>query len=496
VNKAAAALFAALLLGDWGSAPIAAGADALQKIDAAVRDLSSFIQRSLPDREGQSLAVPPFLSDRGERVVLGDRLAAELELSLARLYSRTKVGPGGAGRAYTVSGELAPYPTQVRILCRLVAPDGSLAAGTRLDLGLDSELAALLAPPAQAESYQGMGLPEVDMAAARDPLEPDNVPGAEVEASPSAAPFQRYLSPGDVDRFRFYVAQGGPVVIEVQTTLDAQLLLYREGERIPFEVRGNPSLRSIRLETRLEPGYYIAELLAFDPDIEGAYSMSFQLTTPISAGDAFEPDGSPEQARPLAAGARVERTLAPGDQDWVELRAERPGFYALYTAGQAVDTVLTLYRDGRVQLASDDDGGPQGNAYLGLFLGTGRMLARVTGKPPLDSGPYTLVFTGLEPVQIVPGAGARELPVREAPLFLQLRILQAGRYLFRKQAARGLVQAELYGLPSMKTQDTGGLVPLAVGDYLLVLKAEKGETVRFCVAPEAEAEACRRSVQE
>jgi hypothetical protein len=496
MKKATAALLAAVVFAGLSAPAGIAGADALQKIDAAVRDLSAFLKRSLPDREGQSLSVPPFLSDRGERVLLGDRLAAELELSLARLYRRTRVGPGGAGKAFTVSGELAPYPTQVRILCRLIAPDGSLAAGTRLDLALDPDLAALLVPPTQTEDYQGMGLPEVNPEAERDPLEPDNVSGAEVEVTSSSTPFQRYLSPGDIDRFRFYVAQAGPAVIEALTTIDAQLLLYREGERIPFEVRGNPSLSSIRLEIRLEPGYYVAELLAFDPDIEGDYSISFQSAAPASAPDAFEPDASPGEARPLAAGTRQQRTLAPGDQDWVELAAERPGFYALYTTGLAVDTVLTLFRDGRVQLAADDDGGAQNNAYLGFFQASGRLLARVTAKPPLDSGPYALAFEILEPVQIVPGSGVRELASRDSPQFLQLRILQAGKYLIRKQALQGPAQAELYSLPSMKALDAAGLVPLSVGDYLLVLKAAQGEAIRLCISAEAEAEACRKSVQE
>ncbi len=188
--------------------------------------------------------------------------------------------------------------------------------------------------------------------------------------------------------------------------------------------------------------------------------------------------------------------MAPGDQDWVELRADRPGFYALYTTGLAVDTVLALYRDGRVQLVVDDDGGAQNNAYLGFFLGPGRMLARVTGKPPFDSGPYTLMFEALQPLTVVPGAGVRELTTREAPLFLQLRILQAGRYMLRKQAAGGPVQTELYSLPSMKAVASTGPIPLAVGDYLLVLKAGDNETVRFCLAAEAEAEACRASVKE
>jgi hypothetical protein len=48
----------------------------------------------------------------------------------------------------------------------------------------------------------------------------------------------------------------------------------------------------------------------------------------------------------------------------------------------------------------------------------------------------------------------------------------------------------------MKELDAAGLVPLSVGDYLLVLKAAQGEAIRLCISAEAEAEACRKSVQE
>ena len=330
-----------------------------------------------------------------------------------------------------------------------------------------------------------------------DPLEPDDSPGSEVQVPPGeAGSFDRYLSSSDIDRFRFYLPQPTAVVIEVTTDLDIQLLLYREGERVPFTVRGNPTLRSIRLETRLEKGYYIAEMMAFDPSIQGAYTVSFQLAGSASAADAFEPDNAPEGARLLPVGGRQERSLGPGDQDWVELRPDRPDFYALYTTGLAVDTILALFREGKTQILADDDGGAQANAHLGFFLGPGRMLARITGKPPLDVGPYTLVFERLTPPQIFPASGARELPLGPAPLFLQLRILQAGRYLIRKQGLRAPVEAQLYSLPAMKPLSSSGLGYLAAGDYLLVLKGEEAQTVRYCVAAEAEAETCRRSVQE
>jgi len=495
IRGLAAVLFVAVLSAGLVVASREARAETLQTLDAAARELAAFILRCLPDRSGRSLGLSPFLTADGEPVLLGDRLSAELELALARRYRRTRVGAQGSGRVYTVSGELAVHSQRLRILCRLLAPDGSLVCGTSLDLELDSELAEFLVPAAAQSDYQGMGLPEAGPAFDLDPLEPDNMPGAEVEVRSSSMRFERYLSSADVDRFRFHLAQTGPAVIEVQAALEVQLLLYREGERIPFQVRGNPSLRSIRLETRLQPGYYIAELLAFDPDIEGRYSIAFQLG-PAPAFDPFEPDEGPEQARPLEPGARLLRALTPADQDWFQLAAGRPGFYVLYTTGSSADTLLELYRDGRVLLASDDDGGAQNNACLGFFLGTGRLLARLTGKPPLDSGPYTLTFENLQPALIVPASLVRELAAADKPLFLQLRIVQAGKYLIRARAARGPIQAELYDLPAMKARAIGGSIFLEVGDYLLVLKADEGETIRFCAAGEAEAQTCRTSLGE
>jgi len=351
-------------------------------------------------------------------------------------------------------------------------------------------LAGLLRPcPVPAQEYQGMGLhesgPEGGLADDLDPLEPDGSPGAEVEVR--GARFERYLGAGDIDRFRFYAERSGLFLIEVQTDLDVQLLLYREGERIPFEVRGNPGLQVIRLQTHLAPGYFIAELLAFDPELQGPYTIGFGAAP---AADLFEPDDTPAEAKPLSPGSRQERGLSPGNPDWVELRPDRPGFYTLYTAGLMVDSTLALFREGRVQLMADAGDGP--NAHLGFFLGPGRWFARVGGKPPLDEGPYSLSFERLQPEQLVPGGGVREFTLRAAPVFLQLRILQAGRYQLRWQGSRGPVAAELFSLPALKSLETSGPLALASGDYLLALRSAETQTVKLCVAAEAEAEACRK----
>jgi hypothetical protein len=474
-----AVLLGALLLLPCG----VARADAPQEIDRAVRELSAFVRRTLPDREGDALVILPFLSDQGARAVLGERLAGELELALSQAYRRTRVGaaPTGGSRTFTLMGELAPYASRLRVLCRLIGPDGAQLGAARAEMSMSAELSALLAPPAGPD-YSGQGLhglgPEDSLAHDLDPMEPDDAPGAEVHLDGSEGPLERYLSSGDIDRFRFYVALAEPVRLEVRTALDAQLVLYREGERVPFEVRGNPTGTAILFEVSLAPGYYVAELLAFSPEVEGPYTVLFSASVP--SPDPFEPDDSPAEARPLAPGFSQERTLAAGDPDWVELASAPPGFYVLFTTGLEVDTSLALFRDGRQQVSADEDGGPQSNAFLGFFLGPGRWLARVEGRPPLGAGRYTLSFQPLSPELILPRRAAREISFGDRPVFLQLRVLSAGRYRIRCPGA----VVELYALPAMRSLPAEAALELAAGDYLLALKGPEGRAAGLTVMEE------------
>jgi hypothetical protein len=454
-------------------------AGAPEEIDQAVRQISAFVQRNLPDREGDALVVLPFLSDQGGRVVLGERLAGELELALAGAYRRLRLG-GGSGRIFTLMGQLEPYASRLRVLCRLLGPEGEQLAVGRAELRMSGELKALLVAPV-GDEYSGRGLhvsgEEDSLAQDLDPMEPDDAEGAEVQLIGGGAALERYLSPGDIDRFRFYVAQTQPVRLEVQTALDSQLVLYREGERVPFEVRGNPSGASILFEASLAPGYYVAELLAFNPEVEGPYTIHLAAA---QSPDPFEPDDTPAEARPLAAGSSQERTLAAGNPDWVELSEAPPGFYALFTSGLEVDTSLTLFRDGRVPVLADEDGGPQANAFLAFFLGPGRWLARVEGRPPLAEGRYSLGFQSMTPEKIAPAPTPRQVILGDRPTVLQLRILAPGRYRVLCPGA----EVELYSLPDLRSLAAGGPVELAAGDYLLLLKGPEGLAASLAVAEE------------
>jgi hypothetical protein len=485
----------ALLLVILGSSAILS-ADTLQDIDRAVARLGDFIRRTIPDEENQNLTILPFLSDEQGKVTLGDRLKSELELFLAAEYRRTRIIPRPEGaNTYTVSGELQSYPKNVRIICRVSRPDGSLGGGTRVDIPSTPELRSLL----QATGIEQPALTEAGRSEpqAEDPFEPDDAPGFEVQVPALGAhSFGRAITPGDVDRFRFYNSGAGTVVLEVRTNIDVQLLLYREGENIPFEVSGTESSTNLRLETTLDEGYYVVELLAYDFGVHGSYVFSIDLSG--SSNDNFEPDDRLADAGSIRPDTHQDRTLLSGDQDWVELSYTAPGFYALYTTGTQADTRIALYTDQEREILADDDSGAGDNAFIPLFLGTRRLYARVSAQEPeggaARGGAYSLVFERIDPPQIFPSSGIQQVEVKEHPLSFQLRIIQSGKYLIRTRgegAGGAPAAAELFSLPFMRpVSGADFLYSLPSGDYLFVLDSEQAQIVRFCITPEADRAGC------
>jgi hypothetical protein len=489
----------ALLLCILVLAALPARANTLEAVDAAVLELGSFVTRAVPDRNGVTVSLGQFLSDEYGQNLLGDRLKSELELYLAGNFKRTSIVDPPAGN-YQIRGELQAYAGRVRIIVKILKPDGVLAGGKRVELELTAEIEELLRP-SQTQGRFSDAAPQDDWEF--DSFEPDDTPGFEVEVTgKGASSFDRFLIPGDIDRFRFYLEEPALVVLEAVTEVDTQLLLYREGENIPFLVDDNRSgLQSSRLEASLEAGYYIAEVFAYDFDIQGAYTMSINLAA--GAKDAYEPDNRLEEARTLDVDSSQERTLLSGDQDWVELGFKLPGFYTLYTSGVQVDTRLILTDEVGNVLLEDDNSGELFNAQAGLFLGTRRIFARVEAAEFSSNGAYTLVLAGLDPPQLYPNGTVTVLRPDARPHYLKLRILQSGNYAVRWKTASGPARIDLFSLPgmrSMRSLDTSGgdgdLYTLKAGDYLVAVAAEEPESIRLCIAAEDSADNCSRRLQD
>ncbi|HUS17216.1 MAG TPA: lamin tail domain-containing protein [Chloroflexia bacterium] len=75
-------------------------------------------------------------------------------------------------------------------------------------------------------------------------------------------------------------------------------------------------------------------------------------------GDAYEPDGIPEQARPIDLGTEQTHSICPsGDNDWFQISVVSNKVYTLYTKdlGGGLDTLLSVYDSRIVKIAENDD---------------------------------------------------------------------------------------------------------------------------------------------
>ncbi len=466
-------------------------AGTLDDIDQAVEQLGRFVTRLIPDESNQTIIITPFLSDQSGRNLLGDRLKSELELFLAGVFVNTRIIDQPENlNTYSITGEIQAYSGKVRIILKIIKPDGSLGGGTRADLRATPEIEALLLPAEKPGAKISM--------MAEDPYEPDDSPGFEVEVEQTGIiSFERTITPGDIDRFRFYLSQPGTIVLEAVTSMDMQLLLYRDGETIPFMIsKPSQTFKSSRIETFLDYGYYVAEITAYDFNVEGEYTLVINLAG--NSNDEFEPDNLMENAQRIYPPAKQKRMLLSGDTDWVELSYNQPGFYAVYTTGAQVDTVISLYHEEEKEIMRADNNGGLQNAYLGVFLGTRRIFIKIFAKNVTDSGSYALVFEKIAPLQIYPDGSIHNLRARTTPYYLKLRVLQSGNYIFKKQGEINPVALEIFSLPNMERVKgrTESLFFLSTGDYLLALKNEVPERIRMCVAPEGTAGDCLSSSKE
>lgn len=144
--------------------------------------------------------------------------------------------------------------------------------------------------------------------------------------------------------------------------------------------------------------------------------------------DAYEPDNSRAEAKPLPLDGTVqERSFhAPGDSDWVSFRGEANQQIRLSTRGNC-DTYLTLYApNGVTVLAEDDDSGEDANAAIVFSLpeaGTYSAMARPFGGSPCPAYQLTgTVGAGGQPQPpggtVPPAAAPTATPTADQAQFL------------------------------------------------------------------------------
>jgi hypothetical protein len=441
----------------------------LDVIDTIAEEFGSFIIGKVTDAEGCSISVNPFLSDRSGQTLLGERIKNSLELYLALHYQKTRVlnSPEGYNH-YTVVGEIMSFLSQARIMVKIYNPDGSLAGGVKYDIKIDTELKQLLAPREEKKSFQST----------QDPYEPDDLPGFEVQVEEKRLSiFTRFLTPGDIDRFLFYLPLPGNILLEAVAETELQLLLFREGKEIPFMVQ--PS----RIEEHLPPGIYILEVTAYDFDLEAGYQLLINLAA--IGDDRYEPDDTLEEATEIFSGSSQERIIAAGNCDWVELKSSLPGFYLLSVENSDILIRLALFNNREQEIINNySDAGHEQNA-IPAFLGTRRLFAMIYAQHPDKAAAYKLILNNIEPIQIHPNGNKIFLKSQDDSHYLKLRILKQGVYRIRVESERYPVIIRVYNLPNMQSieQKTAAAYPLTPGDYLMVLSGKGGESIQVSVNP-------------
>jgi hypothetical protein len=191
----------------------------------------------------------------------------------------------------------------------------------------------------------------------------------------------RYLGANDADWFSFTPESAGLLVAETDGETDTVLELYRYNTllRANDDVENNPNAR---IEYFVDPGVkYIIKaegirLAGAAENERGPYRFRIRLEP--MPNDTDEPNDTLKQATPIGIGDTVTGYfLTPDDVDWYTLAAPEAGRLLVYTSG-TMDTLLEVYDNREELIASDDDGGYQGNAKLVTGIsGAGPVYIRV-----------------------------------------------------------------------------------------------------------------------
>ncbi len=522
---------AALLLA--GTALTAAAHDSgdstlttVQRIDRIAEAAVQLVAAAAPDAPDATVRLLPFLTDAGERTRFGHRLRSVVYLRLLRHYRETSVTAAAAtpvaestaadaaaassAAAFDLEIEIQPFRAVVRLLVKVMHA-GGLHSGDWVDLDYSPELRDLLGDAAAAADRSPVPattrpdpLPGSN---GEDPFEPDDVAGAEVVIDPAAATaFTRFLTPGDRDRFSFYLGQPATVVLETTTELDSQLLLYADRDSVPFSVNGDRTGGGgSRLRQELEAGWYVAEVVGFTDQVSGPYR--FLLT--VDRGDRDRPEAPPAdppgpdpapRAPPatITAGDTQERHTTAGE-DWVELRVREPGFYLLEARSYGAPVDLSLHSDlGQPELVAAATGFSTRIRSVALFVGLSTIYARTaTGT---GEAIYSLTLSRVDPPRRFTDGAPLSAELEGGVAFHTLRVFRPGSYALTINGSSDAVAVRVFGVPDMhprpeRAHPSGAGVreyQLTSGDYLVELTgARPGARARVCWAPAAAAAQCR-----
>lgn len=465
--------------------PLLAQTSTIESIDTAVETIAQQVQIVVPDEKSVMISVQSFLSDKGGKNILGDRIKGGLELYLVDVYEHARILERSAEDvSYTIIGVIQPFEEKIRIVAKIVRHDGVIVGGKNVHMDANPELTGLLIP---SELVGIEKRPQID-----DHYEPDDNPGFEVEVEEGQLTvFERYLAARDKDRFIFQISDPKTVILQTATNVDTRMSLYFEGETVPFAVNddltgSDLSLGASKIEIDLGEGIYIVEVTGYDELTTGIYRIILNLSGAVN--DEFEPDNSPEVSSNIFPGEIQERYLEPDDVDWVELKGELLGFYTIYTEGETIAIQLGVFDKATGhEIISDNEDETSFNGFVGLWIGATNVVAQIKAIDASLEGSYDLWFQSLQVPFISPDGTKHELVGANQPQFLVLRVLRPGTYTLKMTQNTTQIRMRIFNLPGMEEQvwdaenlsDKSWTRSFVSGDYLLKFNVPESTGIIF-----------------
>jgi hypothetical protein len=154
-----------------------------------------------------------------------------------------------------------------------------------------------------------------------DCYEPDNTPGKATRIDSGSVQTHSIVSADDVDWFKFTLVNTSDILLETSGSAgDTRLWLY---DSIMTQIAFNDDIEiGNNLFSRISrkgmyPGTYYAKVDEHGNDhVIERYLLSLRLTR---EQDQYEPDNTPDQARPILLGSARKHNIVPADDvDWVK----------------------------------------------------------------------------------------------------------------------------------------------------------------------------------
>ncbi|NLE23386.1 MAG: hypothetical protein GX624_11515 [Actinobacteria bacterium] len=196
---------------------------------------------------------------------------------------------------------------------------------------------------------------------------------------------------------------------------------YRLDGLVPgtYKVRYRDELGSYLPETYDDAPYVLAAENGADVVVT-AQNVTANINASLAplGIDGFEPDDTTGSATNVSADAVQQRTLTPGDHDWITIDARQGTTYTFETSGDdSIDTYIEVFSPTGTRLQANDDGGAGAFSRL-AFQATadGALYVLVRGGTGAVAGPYALSISADDVTPPVTVAGVGETYITPAAI--------------------------------------------------------------------------------